>query len=72
MELEMKFCILVSIFYLSLGILFYLYAIPEGYQMEGKKVHGLGGYVTPDSMIERGVIYKDNSEEQCLSGVCGI
>jgi hypothetical protein len=40
--------------------------------MEGKEVHRLGDYVTPDSMTERGVIYEDNSEEQCLSGVCGI
>ena len=40
--------------------------------MEGKEVYGLGGYVTPDSMIERGVIYKDNLAKQCLSGVCGI
>ena len=40
--------------------------------MEGKEVYGLGSHVTPDSMVERGVIYKDNSKEQCLSGVCGI
>jgi hypothetical protein len=35
--------------------------------MEAEEVYGLGGYVTPDSMIERGVIYKDKSEKQCLS-----
>ena len=31
----------------------------------------LNGYYD-EANAKRGVIYEDNSEEQCLSGVCGI